>query len=160
MREYPDVQHHLDASIERAAGRYLEAIQQTGLAPNDTLTRAIAEQTLHDAEASYTQEAAEIRDHNIEVILERHYRGMNAVKREGAKLRLITCPPIALLFGVLAWYSFQQSAPAGVMMGLLLSIGSLAFLLMLVLGAIFDRPRPSPSSPMRDESFQNREGCR
>ena len=102
MHDYPDIQHYLTVHVEQAAERYVEAQHQTGLDPNDTLTRAIAERTVREAQASYIQEATEIRDTNIGIMLERHHRRMDTIKREGAKLRLLTCPPIALLFGLFA----------------------------------------------------------
>ena len=72
------------------------------------------------------------------VIVEAHDRQMNQIKRESAKWRMIACPLIALFFALIAWHSFSQGRiPNGVWY----SVGSLAFVAMLVLGAIFDRPR-------------------
>jgi hypothetical protein len=42
----------------------------------------------------------------------------------------------------MAWISFTHASMAGAsMMGIIYTIGALAFLGMLVFGAIFDRPR-------------------
>jgi hypothetical protein len=54
-------------------------------------------------------------------------------------LRLWLCPLIALCFGALSWYHFSRTHDTG--MGVLYALGSLAFLAMLILGAIFDRPQ-------------------
>ena len=143
MHEYPDVEQHLQSRLERTAHQYVETMQHTGMEPNETLIKAITERALCEAEAEYREEAMKTFHHNVSAILGRQQRRMNAVKREGVKMRLLTCPPVTLVFALLAWYSFHQSAPVGLIMGVLLSIGSLAFLLMLVLGAIFDAPQSS-----------------
>jgi hypothetical protein len=71
-------------------------------------------------------------------IVEAHDRQMNQIKRESAKWRMIGCPLIALFFGLIAWGCFSQGL---IVNGILYSVGALVFIAMLVLGAIFDRPR-------------------
>lgn len=66
-------------------------------------------------------------------------REMNQIKRSGAKLRLWTIPPISVLLALLAWYNWTHGT---VSIGIVNAAGSLAFLAMLVLGAIIDRPLP------------------
>lgn len=137
MREYEDPHKHLHRSLERSTDRYVQGLHRSGLKPNARLTRAMAERAVREARESYIREATEIRDHNIGVIHRNHQRRLKRIKQEGASLRLKTCPPIAALFGAVAWYCFLQ--PSGFLLGLLYTFASLAFLAMLVLGAIFDR---------------------
>jgi hypothetical protein len=82
-----------------------------------------------------------IHDHNINFIMSEHRQRMNKVKRAGARLRLWTCPPLALVLGCIAWGYFRQPGSLHVVMGMIYALGSLASLSMLVLGAIFDRLR-------------------
>lgn len=72
-------------------------------------------------------------------IREQHRQEMNAIKRSGARLRLWLCPLIAMLFSLLAWYQFVGAH--NIAMGWLYIAGGMAFLLMLALGAMFDRPQ-------------------
>ncbi len=138
MRRNDEGPHqHLTRHMERAAAQFVDGLQWTGLEPNERLTRAVAERTIREARASYVREATDSRDQHIQEIISDHTRRMNAIKRSGARLRLITCPPIALFFGLLAWYSFSQG---GFVLDVCYVVGALAFLAMLFLGAIFDRP--------------------
>ncbi len=141
MQEYPDPDRHFEEHIQRSADRYVEGLQQAGLEANPTLTRAMAERARAEAEQSYIQEAQATRDHNVSQVMSSYRQRNNQIKREGARLRLWTCPPIAALFGLMAWYSFSHPGAEGVIMGAIYSVGALAFLGMLILGAIFDRPR-------------------
>jgi hypothetical protein len=138
-RSYEDPGHHLDRHLQDAAERYVDGLQRTGLQPNDRLTHAIAERTVREAGEHYVQEATDVRDHNIAMSLREHHERLNAIKREGALLRLKMCPPMALVFTLMAWYSFGHSG--GLLMTICYGVGALAFLAMLVLGAIFDPPR-------------------
>lgn len=125
----------------QSAKRYVAGLERAGLEPNERLTRAMAERALIEARKDYNRRAAETQRHNIGVIVENHNRRMNEIKRSGHKLRLWTCPPIAALFGFMAWYSFSHPGAVGVVMGVVYTLGALAFLGMLILGAIFDRPK-------------------
>ena len=80
-----------------------------------------------------------LRNQNVTRILNEHRLRMNDIKRRGHHLRLWLCPLIALCFGALSWYHFSRTHDTG--MGVLYALGSLAFLAMLILGAIFDRPQ-------------------
>lgn len=139
MRKHEDPQQHLDRHMERAARQYVDGLQRAGIKPTHKLTKAVAERAAREARASYIQDATDVRDHNIAAIVRNHHRRMNQIKRSGALLRLWTCPTIALLFGLLAWYNFTRGDDVTV--GIICAVGGLAFLLMLLLGAIFDRPR-------------------
>src|SRR5579859_2296869 len=139
MRRHEDPQEHFERHMDRSAKRYVVGLQKAGLEPNDKLTRAMAERALAEARSDYGRTSAEVRDHNLKVIVKGHNRRMNAIKREGASLRLKTCLPIALVLGMLAWYNFGH--PGGFWMGVCYLVGAFAFLAMLVLGALFDRPR-------------------
>lgn len=74
---------------------------------------------------------------NIERIKQRQRRGMNAIKRESARWRLFACPLFALVFAGMAYLHWSDGRP---MMAMIYAAGALAFLLMLLLGAILDRP--------------------
>lgn len=139
MRPWKNPHEHFEEHLSRSARRYVEGIQRAELSSNPTLERAMAEWAVQEATDSYIRETLEIRDHNIGVIMEQHRQRLNAIKRRGAKLRLWTCPPIALCFGFMAWYSFTYGD--SLLIGLCYLAASLAFLAMLVVGAIVDRPR-------------------
>jgi hypothetical protein len=141
LKNYEDPQRHFEQSMERSAKKYVDGLERAGLEPNAKLTRVMAERALIEAREDYNRRAAETRHHNIGVIVGNHNRRMNEIKRSGHKLRLWTCPPIAALFGFMAWYSFSHPGAAGIIMGVVYVFGALAFLAMLVLGAIFDRPK-------------------
>lgn len=78
--------------------------------------------------------------YSVNGIIRDSNREQNQIKLRSAKLRLIVCPLISLLFAFLAWYNLSGHGDRGV--GIVHAVASLAFLLMLVLGAIFDRPVP------------------
>lgn len=138
MQDYEDPRRYMQRHLEQAADRYADGLQRSGLRPNNRLTRAMAERALREAQENYIRDITELRDRRIAAILREHRESLNAIKRKGASLRLKTCPPIALLFGGEAWYNFHQ--PGGFFMGILFAGFALAFLAMLILGAIFDRP--------------------
>jgi hypothetical protein len=140
-RRYPDPQQHFEQHMQSAAQRYVDGLNRAGLPPSERLTRAVARRAWHHARESYIQEAQAVRDHNISVIMQDHNRRMNEIKLRGHRIRLWTCPPIALVFGVLAWYNFQSHLPDGFTVGIICAVFALAFLSMLILGAFFDRPR-------------------
>ena len=138
MRELPDPQQHFDRSLKRSDEEYAAWLRRGGVEPNDILMREHRPDAFREARDSFVREATEVRDQNVKVILREHRRRVNKLKRQGAKLRMRVCPPIAALFGLLAWYNFTQAG--GFVMGIISTVGALAFLAMLVLGAIFDRP--------------------
>ncbi len=138
MRPWKNPHEHFEEHLSRSARRYAEGLIRAGIEPHPILTRAMAERAVQEAQESYIRETLEIRDHHIGVILEEHRQRLNAIKRRGAKLRLLTCPPVALCFGAMAWYSYAHHHFDLVA---LYTFAALAFLAMLVLGAIFDRPR-------------------
>lgn len=142
MRPWKNPHEHFEEHLTCSAHRYVDGRRQAGLSPNPTLTNAMAERAVQEATDSYVRETLEIRDHNIAVIVQEHRQRLNAIKRRGARQRLWTCPPIALCFGLMAWYSF--TAGEGLLIGLCYLAGSLTFLAMLVLGAVFDRPTREP----------------
>ncbi|MGH2507466.1 MAG: hypothetical protein ACRDHZ_08705 [Ktedonobacteraceae bacterium] len=139
MRKYKNRQQHIEQYMEQAASDYWHGLQERGLKPNSILLKAAARRALDEAERDYTQHASATRDHNIALILSEHQKRLRQIKRDGAKLRLMMCPPLAAFFGVLAWYSFSHTGGLGLAMGIAYSIGALAFLAMLALGAMFDR---------------------
>ncbi len=83
------------------------------------------------------REAMRVRDRNIERIVRSHEKRMNGIKRKSASLRLKVCLPLALLFGLIAWYGFSCS---NWFAAWCYGASSLMFLMVPVLGAFFDRP--------------------
>lgn len=123
--------------VNRAVEYYLAGLRRAEVQPNETLVKAIAKKALQEAISQHMEEARQIRDHNIAVIVRDHKRRLREIKRSEARLRLWMCPLIAAWFAGLAWYSvcYQHAWIAG----MVFSIGALAFLAMLLLGAMFDR---------------------
>jgi Flp pilus assembly protein TadB len=139
-KRYPDPEEHLTQYMERAAERYMDGLSRAGLKPNDRLTRAMARRALHSAQEDYMRQARETRDHNINAILREHHREMNEIKRRGHQQRLWMCPLIAGIFAGVAYYNLVHTHD--LLMAAICAAFALAFLLMLILGAIFDRPGP------------------
>jgi hypothetical protein len=139
-KSYPDPDEHFEQHIDRAARRYVDGLSRAGLQPNDRLTRAMAERAWQEAREDYTRQARETFDHNINAILREHHRQMNEIKRSGHRQRLWMCPLIAGIFAGTAYYNVHTH---DLLMAAICAAGALAFLLMLILGAIFDRPRQS-----------------
>src|SRR5215471_4724447 len=100
MRPYPDPEQHSEEYLHRRASQYAHGLQKAGLKSNDRLTRAVAERHVRDARERYVQEVTQTRDHNIAVVKRKHHEAMNDIKRKGARLRVIMCPPIALVAGL------------------------------------------------------------
>lgn len=123
--------------VHQAVEYYLAGLRRAEVQPNETLVKAIAERALQGAISKHMEEARQIRDHNIAVIVQDHKRRLCEIKHSGARLRLWMCPAIATWFTLLAWYSvgYQHAWIAGIVF----SVGALAFLAMLVYGALFDR---------------------
>lgn len=141
-KAYEDPEKHLQRHMGQAADRYVSGLQRAGLKPNQKLTKAVAERAYEQARESYTREAEETLENNVQVILQEHRRNMNEIKRGGAKLRLWTCPPAALMLGGVAWYNYTfHPGPEGMLVAAMYACGALAFLGMLIGGAIFDRPK-------------------
>ena len=140
MKEYEDPHTHMSRHIDRAARKYARGLAEAGLEPNEKLTRAMAERAIREAEGRYLQEIGSTSRHNLAVIQDDHRKRMNKIKRDGARLRVWSCSLMVLFFELFAWYSFTHSGTTGVIMGCIYCVGGIAFLLMLILGAIFDRP--------------------
>lgn len=141
LRDYEDPQQHLHRHMDRAAERYADGLKRTGLQHNEKLAKAVANRVYEEARADYEGQSTETFLHNMQVLDEQHRQEENKIKRETASRRLKTCPPIAAVFAVMAWYSWSHPGPDHVIIAMIYAIGALAFLTMLVLGAIFDRPR-------------------
>jgi hypothetical protein len=137
VKQYPDAQQHYEAYTEQRVDEIKAEARQLGLTMNKTVARKIAERVMDEAEADYKKQSAEVFLHNFYEITEDHKRRMNEIKRSGARLRLIFCPPIAAFFLLLGFvfYHFGLWGAAGVQF--VLAFIPLAF---LVGGAIFDRP--------------------
>jgi hypothetical protein len=136
-KSYPDPNEYLLAHITQAADRYVQAIRKGGLQPSATLEKALAHRAFEEVETRYRQDCDDIMQHNISVVEARYREQQNQLKRDGAKMRLWTCPPAVLILGYLAWSGFSQSIT---LMGWVFTFGACAFLCMLVGGWIWDRP--------------------
>lgn len=71
--------------------------------------------------------------HTTKTIIEEHRQRDQGIRREGAKMALLTCPPIAFAFVLLAWYGLSQS---DYIVSALFTVGSLAFLVMLLVACV------------------------
>jgi hypothetical protein len=138
MQDYEDPRRYIQRHVEQAAGRYTEGLRRSGLQPSARLARAMAERAVLKAKESYIRDITEMHDRRIAAILREHKKRINAIKRKGATLRLMLCLPVAVVLGGFAWYTFYQ--PNGFFSGIIYAGLALAFLSMLVLGAILDRP--------------------
>jgi len=134
VREFPDPDMFFEKHLEQAAEKRIRGFKRAGITrPSWKLVNRLIERDIEDSKQRYIEAGEKIIDHNIKVLI-RNYR-----KRNNQIRRMRTCPPMAALFAFLAWYSFTHSG--GFIMGVCYVIASLALLGMLLLGAIFDRPR-------------------
>lgn len=138
MKDYPDPHDYFEEHMHQAAEQDSENLLRAELEPTPILIRALTTRFIEQTNEQYQQDILEVRDHNIDLILKRHRRRMNDIKRSGHRLRVWTCPPFALLLSLLAWFSFTHSG--GTVMGICYACGAIIFLGMLIGGAIFDRP--------------------
>ncbi|MGH2505804.1 MAG: hypothetical protein ACRDHZ_00055 [Ktedonobacteraceae bacterium] len=129
MQNHPDPTEHFRQFIKQSVNEYVDGLEEHGLKPNPIITQAWAERAVQEAQADYERQANSTLKHNIEYITHRHQANQRRIKHEGARLRLLTCPPIALFFGLIAVIFVSQGNWA---MGMVYSIGSLAFLIMLL----------------------------
>ena len=128
---------NFDDYIRKSAEEYVGGLEEMGMEPSPQLTRAYAKR----AYKSYRQQLDAEHAGNVSSIMKTYTRRMNEIKRSGARLRLWTCPPIAAWFAFLSWFSFSQHQGwTSIIMGVAYAVGALAFLAMLIGGAIFDRP--------------------
>jgi hypothetical protein len=118
--------------MEHAAHRYGDGLQRAGLQPNRKLTRAMAERARESAYEDYEKQSYRTFKGNIDTILSDYHQRDRQIKREGARMAWLICPFAMLLFGFVSWFNFHQG---DVNTGLLSALGSLAFLLMLVLAS-------------------------
>lgn len=138
MQRYPDPETHLNHHFQQAAKKYGQWMAEEDIQPTPALLQAVGEREFERAKSSYMAQTEEIHLANIAQIRKLHDQRLNQIKREGAALRLKTCPPIAAFFGLTAWYCFTHANLIG---GGIMVTGALAFLAMLLFGALFDRPR-------------------
>lgn len=155
----PSYQQYIAQYLAHSTERYVTGLQRSGFVPSETLIKAIAQRVVNEANESYLQhiterhhqriarllidyqqhihDLTEQRDQRIAQVLSDHRQRMNHLKRSGMHLRSKTCPPLALLFGFLAWYNFTYGTW---LLGIFFSVGACAFLAMLLFGWLFGRP--------------------
>jgi len=80
---------------------------------------------------------ARARRARIQGIVEGHGRRMKELDRSGARLAVMTCPPIVLGWSLVAWLDF---AHGDMVMGGLMVAGALAFLVMMIVALVRARP--------------------
>lgn len=132
MKEYEDPNQFINRHLERSAKKYTTGLLKAGLEPSKTLVRALAERSVQDARESYRKHLYETHENNVNIILAEHEQSVRKISRDGARIALMTDPPVILLFGGMSIYSFLQGGPVGLAMAAMFALGSLAFLAMLI----------------------------
>jgi hypothetical protein len=136
LRAYPDAKSHREQYFAAAAEAYREGLDKNGLKPNETVNRAFFHKTLKEAQTDYQNRRDEVFLHNFKAIEASSKREMRRIKRDGTRQAFVMCPPIALVFGVLAAYNFSKHDVAT---GITCAAGAVAFLGILVGKYLFDR---------------------
>lgn len=136
MKEYPDPNRFMEDHLNQSAQKYREGMRKANLIPSERLARALAERSVQDAREGYHKHLYETFESNVNVILAEHDRSMKQIDRDGARMTLMTAPPVILLFGGTSVYSFLQGGPVGLGMGALLALGSLIFLAMMIVALL------------------------
>jgi cation transport ATPase len=135
MQPYEDAEKHFTRHIEKAADHYVTGLEFAGMEPSEILTRRMAERAAETARRDYTAQTNQTLEHNVSEHMRAYKRRDRQIRREGARMRLIICPIIALAFSLVAALNFSaQNWP----MGLLYLVGALAFMAMLFIGTILD----------------------
>jgi len=135
---YPDQGLHFEQHLQREATAFVDGMKEAGLEPSEALVKAVAMRVVDAALKSYVEEATLVLVSHTESIQAVHRNYMKRIKQDAARRRFWLCSPVALIFSVLAWLNF---AYASAVVGSIFAVGALAFLAMLILGAILDRPR-------------------
>ena len=148
MKEYEDPQQHLEQHMERAAERYVQGLQHAGLTANETLNQAVAERAYEKAKENYEQHAIETLTQNTTYIIQEHNNTINNIKRKGTQQALIICPPIAIVYGILAWYSLSHSG--NLFLSLIYLFAAFAFIGILMVKIFFDKPQ-KPSIALKKQ---------
>ncbi|GCE50723.1 hypothetical protein [Thermosporothrix hazakensis] len=63
------------------------------------LRRAVASRAYEQATLEFEADWQDVFAHNIRFIRQPHKERINAIKRDGARLRAFTCIPFAIFFG-------------------------------------------------------------
>jgi hypothetical protein len=113
-------------SAQEAAQNYTRWLDEQGMQSNEILMRAYVKQVL----GGWKREAEEVKRGRIEDLIREHKQRDLAIRREGARMAVWTCPPIALMLLLLAWWGV---ASGNALMGLVYAVGALAFLVMLAI---------------------------
>lgn len=132
MKKYEDPNQFIESHLQHSARKYVTGMEKANLIPSRTLAKALAERSVEEARKDYNKHLYETHDNNVNFILAEHERSMKQIDRDGARMALMTAPPVILMFGATSVYSFLQGGPVGLGMGALLAIGSLIFLAMLI----------------------------
>jgi Flp pilus assembly protein TadB len=134
-KDFPDPEEYLDKHMEGVAKRYADGLQRGGLKRNPKLDRAVFEREFDNAHQRYVKEITNIRDENIQAILQNHQREMKKIRREGADWGLKVFPIVTLIFGLTAWYAFGHGDPG---MWIIYVVGAL-FFFALTLAALVNK---------------------
>jgi hypothetical protein len=140
MREYDDPDAHVRRYMKQAALKYTQDIRRRGLQDSPILRKAAAERALQGAEADYIRKANETYRHNIAMVVRRQKREENAIKRRGKRFGWCVLFPIGIGFGILAWWAYEHPQEFLPGASLMYGLASFAFLVIVIGGAIFDRP--------------------
>lgn len=138
MQQYPDPKTHLDEYVEQSKQEFVEKAREIGITPNKTIVHKWAERVFKEARKDFQKKTEEVALHNLDVIDQDYNQQLNEIKRKDMALRLKTCPPVAIVFAITGYlfYLGHETTSAFICFAM-----ALVFLAVLVLGAIFGRPR-------------------
>lgn len=157
MKDYPDPHDYFEQHMREIAEQDSENLSRAGLEPTPTLTRALAERAIQHIGEQYQRDILKIRDHNINLVLQRYRRRMAALDWSGHRLLLRICPLAILFLLYLAWFSFTH--PGGFVVGIFSLCGGAIFLSLLIRAVRFDGQRTRQDTPHdRDEPRDKKRG--
>jgi hypothetical protein len=134
MKEYPNPHEYMERHLQEAALRDAESLKRAGLAPGETLTRAMSERAAKEGIDQYMLEVNSILEQNIRTIILDEQRRIRQIRRKEARLSILIFSFIALFCATIAGFDFGQH---DLLTGMVYGAG--AVLAMATLGAILDR---------------------
>lgn len=119
--------------MNRSNDQHAAWLRRGGVEPTDLLMRENRENALKEERDNSIQEITKARDHTLKGLKRNHKKRMSTIKRKIRQdryaHRIKMCLPIALMFGLIAWYCFSHS---DFIMGIWYVVGMLAFLAIVV----------------------------
>lgn len=127
-----DPDRHFQQVKDQIVETYQRGMEERGLVPGPLSAELWAEREVAATFDTYNRRAEEAsrstHEQRVREIIRDHRRRDLTIRREGACMAMWSCPPIALMLLLLAWWGI---ASGNVAMGLVYALAAVVFLVML-----------------------------